>query len=143
MVNVFQDKTDQSLITVLHTDLKDTKVGQAPQTTAGMGVSYDILPNKLHAYLSWNYYTDFYGFVDVEDAALATLEGEVYQPDELNSYSLFDLGAYYKFEIEGSRFQFAANIYNVLNHSYISQKDNYGYYFGLGRTYNVSLKYMF
>ncbi len=138
-----RDNTNQTLITTLETNLKETKVGQAPQTTAGLGLDYDIIPHKLKAYVTWNYYTDFYGFVDVEDAAFATLEGDVYQPEKLNSYSLFDLGASYRLNIDGNRFVIAGNIYNLLDHDYISQKDNYGYYLGNGATYNLSVKYMF
>lgn len=133
----------QEFIKTLTTNLKDTKVGQSPQTTVGLGVDYNVIPGKLKTYVNWNYYTDFYGFVDVEDAALKTLEDEVYQPEKLNSYSLFDLGARYNLNLSGTHFQIVGNIYNLLDHNYVSQKDNYGYYLGNGLTYNVSVKYLF
>src|SRR5699024_3772692 len=136
-----RNNDDQTFITTLTTDLKDTKVGQAPQTSAGLGIDYEIIQNKLRAYTNWSYYTNFYGFVDVEDAALSTLQDEVYQPEKLNSYSLFDMGASYDLRFDGTHFQISGNIYNLFNHQYISQKDNYGYYFGNGRTYNFAVKY--
>lgn len=144
-----RDNDEQEMIVgsddPLTTDLKDTKVGQSPQTTFGMDVTYTIIPGELTVYGNWNYYTDFYGFVDVEDAAKQTLENEdeVYQPDKLNSYSLFDIGGHYNFKISDQRFRLTANVYNLFDHTYISQKDNYGYYFGNGTTYNIAVKYLF
>ncbi len=138
-----RDNTNQTVVTTLTTDLKNTKVGRAPQTSAGLGVNYDFIPRKLHGYLTWNYYTDFYGEVNVQDAALETLKGNTYQSEKLNSYSTFDIGASYNFEISGQRFLLAGNVYNLLDHYYISQKDNYGVYIGNGITYNFSLKYIF
>ena len=38
---------------------------------------------------------------------------------------------------------FRGNIYNLFNESYISQKDAFGYYLGIGRTFNASLRYNF
>lgn len=140
-----RNNEEEKIVANLSTDLKETKVGQAPQTTAGLGVDYDIISNTLKAYLNWNYYTDFYGFVDVEDAALNTLEDghDVYQPEKLNAYSLVDVGASYKFRIGDQRFQVNGNVYNIFNHWYVSQKDNYGYYLGNGLTYNFAVKYFF
>lgn len=141
-VNV-RDNTNQTIVANLTTDLKETKVGSAPQTSAGLGIDYDIIHDKLHAYVNWNYFANFYGFVDVEDAATASLAGKVYQPEKLNNYSLFDLGASYNFNLGGQRFQLAGNVYNLFDKEYISQKDNYGYYLGNGTTFNLAIKFMF
>lgn len=138
-----RNNDDQSLIVELETDLKETKVGEAPQTNIGFGVDYDIIPAKLKVYSNWNYYTNFYGFVDVEDAAKSTLDNVVYQPEKLNSYSLIDLGAAYTLRLDNSRIRFSGNVYNLFNHWYVNQKDNYGYYLGNGRTYNVAVRYSF
>lgn len=138
-----QDVHNQSLIDELTTDLKATKVGQAPQTTLGVGVDYFLLPARLNVYGNWNYYGRFYGFVDVGEAALNTLRGETYRAERLNSYSLTDLGASYVFYLGGNRFQFTGNVYNLWGHQYVSQRNNSGYYMGNGRTYNFSLKFFF
>lgn len=138
-----RNNDNNEFIETLSTDLKDTKVGQAPQTSAGLNVDYDLIPRKLSAYITWNYYADLYGFVDVEEAATASLENESYQPEKLNAYSLFDLGASYNLELDGNKFQLTGNIYNVLDHEYFAQKDNYGYYKGNGTTFNFAVKYKF
>ena len=92
-------------VKLIASDLKDVKVGQAPQTSAGLGANFIAIPEKLSVSLDWNYYTDLYGFVDVEDVALASLNNETYQSEELNSYSLFDLGASYNLDLGGRPFQ--------------------------------------
>lgn len=140
---LIRDNQNNENIDELRTDLQDTKVGQAPQVTAGLGVDYEIIKQKLNAYVSWNYFTDFYGFVDVEDAALSFTNGVDYQSEKLNSYSLVDIGGSYRFYLGDQQFQVAGNVYNVFNHYYISQRDNYGYYLGNGITYNFSVKYFF
>ena len=141
-VRINNDDTN-SLVETKNIDLKDVKVGQAPQTSAGLGANFIAIPEKLSVSLDWNYYTDLYGFVDVEDVALASLNNETYQSEELNSYSLFDLGASYNLDLGGQRFVITGNMYNVLDHEYISQKDNYGYFYGNGTTWNFSVKYRF
>lgn len=139
-----RDNNEQKVVDEMEINLKETKVGQSPQTTVGLGMDYDLIPTKLKVYGNWNYYTNFYGFVDVADAATEKVESDkVYQPEKLNSYSLFDIGASYNFDVGGEHFLVAGNIYNLFNHDYVGQKDNYGYYLGNGMTYNLSIKYMF
>lgn len=136
------NENNQSVIAEKTTELKDTKVGQAPQTTTGAGIDYRFFNGKLNSYISWNYYTDFYGFVDVGEAAISTLNETTYQPEKLNSYSVVNLGLSYNLSIENHAFQLNGNVYNLFNQSYISQKDNSGYYFGNGTTFNISVKYL-
>lgn len=138
-----RNNDDQTFVDELETNLKETKVGQSPQTSMGLGVDYDIIPSVLKAYANWNYYTDLYGFVDVEDAAKASIDDDVYQPEKLNSYSLVDLGAAYTWKLDKNRIRFSGNVYNLFNHWYVSQKDNYGYYLGNGISYNFAVRYSF
>ena len=51
-------------------NLSDVKVGQAPQTSFGVGLDWDAT-DRLTLYSSFNYFDDFYGFVDVEDVIQA------------------------------------------------------------------------
>ncbi len=141
-VRINNDDTN-TLVETRNIDLKDVKVGQAPQTSAGLGANFIAVPEKLSVSLDWNYYTDLYGFVDVEDVAFASLNDETYQSEKLNSFSLFDLGASYNLDLGEQRFVITGNMYNVLDHEYISQKDNYGYFYGNGTTWNFSVKYRF
>lgn len=138
-----RDNNTNSFIESKDVPLDGTKIGQAPQTTAGMGVDYDIIADKLKSYITWRYNTDLYAVANPSDAAAAGLAGEIYQPEKLNSYSLFDLGASYDLEFEGQRFRISGNVYNLFDHEYVSQKDNYGIYIGNGITYNFAIKYLF
>ena len=135
--------TDNTVIETGTVDLTGTKVGQAPQFSAGLSSSYDIILNKLSVDADFNHYGNFYGYVNEKQAVL---NPGTYQPDKLNSYSLLDLGATYRFVFKDNSTRnlvVRGNVYNVLNKEYISQQDNYGIMYGAGTTWNLSLKYNF
>lgn len=134
---------DNTNVESFDVDLTGTKVGQAPQTTFGLGTSYDIIVDKLSIDADWNHYANLYGFVDVEDVAQSSLAGETYQPEKLDAYSLVDLGATYKFDFGSNNMSIRGNVYNLFDKEYISQKDNYGYFYGNGLTWNVAVRYNF
>ena len=118
--------------------MSDIKVGQAPQTSFGFGLDWDILDN-LSIDSSWNMYGSFYGFVDVEDVIQAGIDGVDYQSERLDAYDLVDFGLTYKFMLGSEQIVFRGNVFNAFDERYVNQKDAYGYYFGNGRTWNVSL----
>lgn len=138
-----RNNDNNEIIDEISGDLTGTKVGEAPQFSAGLGTSYDILPNKLSFYIDWNYYANLYSFVKVDELADAIIAEEPYQTEKLNSYSLFDLGASYHFNLGDNKFIIRGNIYNALNHEYISQSDNFGYFYGNGLTWNMAVQYQF
>ncbi|HLS30997.1 MAG TPA: TonB-dependent receptor [Flavobacteriaceae bacterium] len=141
-----RDNDTQDYVDEFTTNLENTKIGQAPQTSGGLGITYQIIPGKFRTYANWNYYGNFYGYVDATKAAQETLEGNEYQPAKLNSYSLMDLGASYTFQFDTgrNRLHLGGNIYNLLNHQYVSQQRNEReFYFGNGRTFNMSVRYTF
>lgn len=124
-------------------DLTGTKIGQAPQFSAGLSSSYDIILNKLSVDADFNHYGKFYGYVDEKQAVLSPGN---YQPEKLNNYSLFDLGATYRFVFNDNNNRnlvVRGNIYNLFNKEFISQQDKYGIMYGAGTTWNLSLKYNF
>ncbi|NCF41770.1 MAG: TonB-dependent receptor plug domain-containing protein [Bacteroidetes bacterium] len=123
-------------------NLSNVKVGQAPQTSFGVGLDWDAT-DRLTLYSSFNYFDDFYGFVDVEDVIQAGVDGEVYEAEKLNSYGLLDLGLSYDFTLGGKNVLFRANVYNLLDKDYVNQKDAYGYFKGNGTTWNASFQYRF
>jgi hypothetical protein len=132
---VFDDQTS-ALIGSGERDLSGLKVGQAPQTSYGLGIDWKA-SNKLNIYTNINQYANFYGFVKVED----TVQGAV--AEKLNSYGLVDLGMSYKFYVGSNAVMFRANVYNLLDKEYIGQGDAYGYFYGNGTTWNASLQYRF
>lgn len=123
-------------------DLTGTKVGNAAQTSFGFGFKYEII-DGLAIDADYNIYTDLYGFVDTREVINAALRGEVYQAERLSAFTLLDAGLSYKFNFGGNNVTFRANVHNLANESYLSQKDSYGYYWGNGRTWNASLRYDF
>ncbi|MGK0175141.1 MAG: iron complex outermembrane receptor protein, partial [Ulvibacter sp.] len=52
-------------------------------------------------------------------------------------------GVTYKFLFGDKNLTFRANLKNVGNTSYLGQRDAFGYYLGVGRTYNASMRYNF
>ncbi|MCG2429852.1 TonB-dependent receptor [Aequorivita xiaoshiensis] len=123
-------------------NLTGTKIGNAPQTSFGFGFKYTIV-DGLSVDADYNIYTDLYGFVNAKDVVEASQNNEVYQAERLNPYSVLDAGLSYKFDFGGNDLTFRANVYNVTNEMYLSQKDTYGFYYGNGRTWNASLRYDF
>jgi iron complex outermembrane receptor protein len=136
------DDTSEFVITDGLLDLTGTKVGNAPQTSFGAGLSVKIC-DGLTVDGDYNIYTDLYGFVDPDDVIEAAQMGMRYQAERLPAYTLGDAGLTYKFTLGGQRLTFRGNVYNVFNESYINQRDRFGYFLGVGRTYNASLRLNF
>lgn len=123
-------------------DLKGTKVGNAPQTSFGFGFKYTLL-NDLSIDANYNIFANLYGFVDSRDVVKASQAGTVYQAERLPSYDLLDAGISYRLRFGETNMLIRGNVYNLANRMYLSQKDSYGYFWGNGRTWNLSLKYDF
>ena len=138
---LFDDNTN-NVIESGELNLSDVKVGQAPQSSFGVGIDWDA-NDKLSLYTTFNYFGDFYGFVDVEDVIQAGVDGVSYEAEQLNSYGILDLGLSYNFLLGGKDVVFRANVYNALDRDYINQKDAYGYFKGNGTTWNASFQYRF
>jgi outer membrane receptor for ferric coprogen and ferric-rhodotorulic acid len=136
------DDTGEFIITDGMLDLTGTKVGSAPQTSFGAGLSVRIC-DGLTVDGDYNIYTDLYGFVDPDDVIEAAQMGNRYQAERLAAYTLADAGLTYKFTLGGQRLTFRGNVFNVFNQAYINQRDQFGYYLGIGRTYNASLRLNF
>ncbi|GAA4116696.1 TonB-dependent receptor [Aquimarina addita] len=122
--------------------LTGTKVGNAPQSSFGIGGYFNITDN-LSIDTDYNIYTGLYGFVDPEDVATASIDGETYQAERLPSYDLVDAGITYKLNFGDDKIIFRGNVKNVFNSPYINQLNNFGYFLGIGRTWNASISYNF
>ncbi|MDO5656134.1 MAG: TonB-dependent receptor plug domain-containing protein [Flavobacteriaceae bacterium] len=146
-INIIDSQTAQVNETV-QGDLTGTFVGEAPMVNAGFGAIWDVTKNfSLNADI--NVYGKLYGFVDVEDVALNSLNNlvhgtnNIYQAERLKDYTTTDAGFTYKFNFLDQGLKLRGNVYNLFNTSYISRKDNFGYFFGNGRTWNASITYEF
>ncbi len=139
--------------------LKDAKVGDAAQLTAGLGLTVSPM-ERLKFDVDWRYVDnlyaniDFYAFSQVAEAAKGTLK--------LPSYNLFDLGLSYKLPLVNKQvITFSANIDNLFDEYYISESYTNRHvdttttstykgidtrnqvFFGFGRTWNFGIRYTF
>lgn len=140
--NLQNDDTGEFIIENGTLNLSDIKVGNAPQTSFGVGFVADIC-DGLSVDMDYNVYTDLYEFVDVEDAIDAALNGNAYENVRLPAYTLADAGLTYRFSLGDNPMVFRANVFNLFNEAYINQRNAFGYYLGIGRTFNASIRYNF
>ena len=138
----FREEVNSEIIGTGDLDLSGVKVGNAPQTSLGLGTKYDILPD-LSIDVDFNFYDNLYGQVDPEDVVGAALNNEVYAAEELDGFGVVDAGLSYTFRINAQRLKFRGNVFNVFNKEYIGRRDGYGYFYGLGTTWNAALTYSF
>ena len=157
-------KRDENLIPLLvtETDLDGGKVGDAAQTTWGLGAKYEFIKNfSIDA--DWRNYDKLYANVAAKDNL------------ELPSYDLVDAGISYKMLVgkdKQNSINFRFNMNNIFDEVYLSEltsniktdafisgnsgptyqsagrvykgiADGNQGYFGLGRTWNFTLRYNF
>ncbi|WP_317040256.1 TonB-dependent receptor [Flavobacterium frigoris] len=142
---------DRNILSSANVDVDGGKVGDAAQTTLGLGAKYEILP-RFSVDADWRNYSKLYSNV-----------GAVKNNLELPSYDVVDSGLSYKI-LTGSNKQNSVflrlNVNNVFDEVYISElasaitanpgdttvrglnSDNRGFY-GYGRTWNFSVRYNF
>lgn len=138
--------------------LDGIKVGDAAQTTASFGASYEAL-TRLFVDASYRYVDRLYASIDPAKFNSATNQGTL----ELPSYGLLDAGLSYKMLVgknNSNSLKFRLNVNNVLDEVYISESRTNNFttptstnykginvtnqvYFGFGRTWNFSLRYNF
>ncbi|MFV0226717.1 TonB-dependent receptor [Empedobacter falsenii] len=140
-----QDTDTQELVPGYEnkTDELNAYVGNAAQFTFGMGTKVKVT-KALSFDTNFNYYARVFENVDLIDATKASIAGEEYVNVPIRPYAIVDLGMSYKFKITNSQsIKFRGNIKNLFNDQYISRKDNYGYFWGNGRTWNAGVTYNF
>lgn len=128
---------------------KGVKVGDAPQTTASLGVDFSVTEDlKIGA--DYNYFANYYASFNPTDISKPGLV-----PYKLPNYSLLSANAVFKFKFAGKGASFIANVNNLLGIDYISDAnaffDSSGIsdvnispvYMGTGRTWSVGLKVNF
>lgn len=152
--------------------LDGVKVGDAAQTTASFGASYELL-TRVFLDANYRFQDNLYASIDPSRFGSATNKGTL----ELPSYGLMDAGFSYKMLVgknNSNSLNFRLNVNNVLDEVYISESrtnifadDNVSssnpalgtwastgrtyngvangnqVFFGFGRTWNFSLRYNF
>ena len=123
-------------------ELDKVKVGNAAQFTFGLGTKVDVTKNFSFD-TDFNYFARLYGNVDVESILKDQVVGKKFTGEKLSPYAIVDLGATYQVKFGTQKLRFRGNIKNLFNDQYLSRKDAYGYFWGLGRTWNLGVQYSF
>ena len=140
---------DQNVISTETVDVDGGKVGDAAQFTAGLGLDVD-LAERFSFDSDIRFYDELYSNV-----------GAVKENLKLPSFHVVDMGLSYKMFVNDATLDVRLNVNNVFDNVYISElrtaisagdgtgvlydgidTANQGY-FGLGRTWNVGLRYNF
>jgi hypothetical protein len=140
---------DQNVLDTETQDIDGGKVGDAAQFTAGLGIDVD-LADRLSFDSDIRFYDELYANV-----------GAVKENLKLPNYHVVDMGLSYKMFVSEGTLDVRLNVNNVFDKIYISElrsaiaagdgtgvlyngidTANQGY-FGLGRTWNVGLRYNF
>ena len=140
---------DQNVLDTETQDIDGGKVGDAAQFTAGLGIDVD-LADRLSFDSDIRFYDELYANV-----------GAVKENLKLPNYHVVDMGLSYKMFVSEGTLDLRVNVNNVFDKVYISElrsaiaagdgtgvlyngidTANQGY-FGLGRTWNVGLRYNF
>lgn len=135
---------EQNQIAEVNLKIKDTRVGDAAQTMAAIGIDYEILKG-FKIGVDYNYYDRLYEQYNV----LKYNAGS--RIDELPDYSILRANIKYSFDIVGFKANVYANIDNLLDTEYIAESSEYEgtsstysfVHMGLGRTWSIGLRVKF
>ena len=127
-------------------DLKNEKIGDAPQTTASMSLDVNVLP-QVKLGVIWNYFSNYTANVPFEDYTSPDLH-----PYKVPDYSLWTFAGTWHFKMAGFDSELIGTVTNLLNTKYISDATDAGatglasnaeVYYGLGRLFTTGLKVKF
>lgn len=145
-VPIFNDNEEQ--IGTVDLYISDLKVGDAAQTTAALGVDYDLFEG-FKVGVNYNYYANLYAKYDPTGRGNVAKQGV--QPWKVPAYGLFDANVRYNFKIGTFDATIFGNVINLFDTAYISDAidgssndwDTAKVYYGLGRTWSTGLKVNF
>jgi iron complex outermembrane receptor protein len=136
----------QVIATVNQIDLKNEKIGDAPQTTASLNMEVTVMP-QVRVGVIYNFFGNYTSNVPFYQYTSANLHPYI-MPD----YSLWGLNGVWRFKMAGFDASLIATVTNLLNTKYISdatdnnatgQASNASVYYGLGRLFTTGLKVKF
>ncbi|MEZ5069487.1 MAG: TonB-dependent receptor [Bacteroidales bacterium] len=130
--------------------IADVHVGDAAQTTAALGASYELLRGVKFGF-NYNYYDRLFARFDPEYRTAEPADGVNKDAWKVPAYNLMDLYAVYRFDLGGFNASLIGNINNLFDTVYISDAfDGSGndwqsseVYYGWGRSYSVTLRLNF
>ena len=125
-------------------------VGDAAQTTAALGASYELL-RGLKFGANYNYYNNLYADFYPEERTSEPEDGVNPDAWKVPAYNLMDLYAVFRFEMGTFNASLVGNINNLLDTEYISDAIDGGnhdwqsaqVYYGWGRSWSITLRLNF
>ena len=143
-VPVFDE--DQNQVGTVDLFIKGLKVSDAAQTTAALGMDWEIM-DKTHFTVDYNYFANMYADFDPNDRGEEGLPQAWKAPD----YSTFDMSLRYGFKLGTLDTTLTGRMNNVFDTEYIADaRDGNGstadtalVWYGFGRTFSVSAKINF
>ena len=129
----------------LQLDIGGVHVADAAQTTAALGINYDVFKKIIRVGLDYNYAANLYA----DYGNIQYISGE--DTWKVPSYGVLDFNSSFNFKIGGLKSRLSAKVNNVLDTEYIMDADNGSsgtwtdarVFYGFGRTYSVALKIRF
>ncbi len=123
-------------------------VGDAAQTTAALGIDYEVLP-RFKIGTDYNYYDRLYAFFNVENRTSQSDQGV--NAWKMPSYHLLDVNLKYDFKLGDFNATLFAKVNNLFDTEYIADAtdgtshnfDTATVYYGFGRTWSASLRIRF
>ncbi len=142
-VNIFDE--NQVLVQTIDLYIKDIHVGDAAQTTAALGMSYEILKDFTIS-ADYNYYDNIYANYDPESRNNENAQGV--EALKLKPFGLFDASFRYKMNLGKFNATIFGNINNVFDTEYIMDAQDGSFdtalvYFGSGRTWTTGIRLKF
>jgi len=135
-----------TLVETVDLYIKGLKVGDAAQTTAAVGASYELF-SGFQVMGDFNYCDNLYASFDALSRGDSEDEGR--QALEMPDFGLFDFGFLYRFEIGTLDAMLNARVQNAFDTEYIPDAldaetmDDALVYYGFGRTWVMGVKIMF
>ena len=126
--------------------LKNEKIGDIPQTTTGLNLDVNLLP-QVKIGVIWNYFSNYTSNVPFQNYGSAGLH-----PYMVPDYSLWSMNGVWRFKMAGFDAELIGTVTNLLNTKYISDAtDDNGtgqaadalVYYGLPRVFTTGLKVKF
>jgi outer membrane cobalamin receptor len=134
----------------MNVNLKDIHVGNSAQTTAALGLNYQLLKG-FRIGLDGNYFGRNYSYYNISSTGTSFSQAAFAQPWRIPDAVTFDLSASYRFKIGEYDASLVGNVENLLDAEYISDATDgadhswktASVFYGFGRTWSTTLKIKF
>lgn len=144
---IIEDENNNQIGDPIDVYIEDLRVGDAAQTTAALGVRYNLLEGLFFG-IDYNFYDNLYASYDPTGRTSPEDNVDAWQ---VPAYSLVDVNVTYKFKIGDFNASMYANVYNFFDEQYVADANDGSnndaqsafLYYGFGRNWNLGLKVNF